>query len=384
MRNRAFVLIFFLLGLGGLMLYSRWPRDASSAPETVPEGVLRVEAVRAKRGTVEEVLSLSGSVSPFEDVLVVPRVSGVKVRRIFVEEGDLVERDQLLAELDSEMVEAQISQARAAISAAEAALAQARAQLQMAERDYGRARTLFQEEVIARQRLEQAETQLEVARSAFELAGRRREEARAALRQLEILKGYHAVRAPISGLVSRRMVDVGEVVGPTTPMFKLDRIDRVKVECFVPESRRERVRAGLRARVEADALPGRSFPAQVRLVAPAVDPATRNFRVELEVQNEEGLLRPGMFSRARLELGSKEVVLIPLSSVRRFEGTAVDYVFVVDGEGRARIRQVKLGEPRGEMVEVLEGISEGEMVIRAVSSSVRDGARVEVEEVDGR
>lgn len=384
MRKRALVFVLALLGLGGFMLYSRWPRDARSAPEAVPEEIVKVEAMRAKRSAVEEVLSLSGTVLPFEDVVVVPRASGAKVRRILVEEGDLVEKDQLLAELDSEMVDAQISQAKAAISAAEAALSQARAQLQMAERDYGRAKTLFQEEVIARQRLEQAETQLEVARSSFELASRKREEAKAALKQLEILKGYHSVKAPIAGLVSRRMVDVGEVVGPATPMFKLDRVDRVKVECFVPESRKERVRVGLKASVEADALPGRSFPAQVRLVSSAVDVATRNVRVELEVQNEGGLLRPGMFSRVKLDLGSKDVVLVPLSAVRRFEGTALDYVFVVDGEGRARIRRVKLGEPRGEMVEVLEGISEGEMVIKGASSSVRDGVKVEAKEVDGR
>lgn len=189
------------------------------------------------------------------------------------------------------------------------------------------------------------------------------------------------VKAPINGTVIRYYVDIGDSVIPQEPMpqepvFNIAYMDKVRIVVNVGEKDIPKVRKGEGVRISVDAYPGEKFPGRVVKVAPAVDPRSRKLKVELEIENEDHRLKPGMF--ADVEIIYKEhrnVLVAPRISVLEREGKNV--LFTVE-DGRAKLREVKTGVSDGEKIEIIEGLTEGESVIVEGNFGLSDGARVEV------
>jgi len=189
------------------------------------------------------------------------------------------------------------------------------------------------------------------------------------------------VKAPISGTVIRYYVDIGDSVIPQEPMpqepvFNIAYMDKVRIVVNVGEKDIPKVRKGERVGVSVDAYPGEKFPGSVVKIAPAVDPGSRKLKVELEIENEDHRLKPGMFADVGIVYKEhKNVVLVPTIAVLERDGNKV--LFTVE-DGRAKLKVVETGVSDGEKVEIAEGLYEEENVIVEGNYGLTDGAKVEV------
>lgn len=296
------------------------------------------------------------------------------------------------------------------IKQAEALLAQAEANLRNAENNYQRVQTLFSQGAVSRQTFDLAQMQYDVAKAQVEAAkqqvelvkiGPREEQIKIAeqnvrqaeamyelakaseqqvrIRQQDMEAAQAAVEqaraaynlalnslkeanvtSPINGYVLTKLVDVGEVVAPGMPLFVLVDTGSVYVDCVASELDVAKLRIGQSVDLIFDAMPGQVFKQKITMISPAGDPMSRSFLVRVTLPQTPFLLKPGMFARARIIVGQKSGIFLPRSCVY-LEGTD-SYVSVAEGN-KAVKRKVKIGKTIGDLMEILEGVSEGEKVI---------------------
>jgi RND family efflux transporter MFP subunit len=268
----------------------------------------------------------------------------------YVPAGDVVVRFT-----DAEQ-QAALRRAEAAVSAAQAAATEATA-------EFERIREVHARGLVARAQLDQATARRDATRAQLEAA-------EAALREAREQLDYTVIRAPYSGIVTARHVEVGEAVRPGQPLISGLSLGQLRVQVSIPQSDVAAIREHRRARV---LLPdGRALPAAAVTVFPYADPATHSFRVRVELPEEETGLHPGMTVKVAFVIGEGERLLVPKSAlVQRSE---VAGVYVVDG-ARVALRQLRLGHRFGDQVEVLAGLAEGERIaadpVAAALASVR-------------
>lgn len=189
------------------------------------------------------------------------------------------------------------------------------------------------------------------------------------------------VKSPIKGTVIRYYVDIGDSVIPQEPMpqepvVNIAYMDKVKIVVNVGEKDIAKLRKGEKVRVSVDAYPGESFLGQVVKVAPAVDPRSRKLKVELEIENKDHRLKPGMFADVEIIYNEhSNVLVLPRIAVLEKEGSTI--LFTVE-DNRARLREVKTGISDEEKIEIVEGLTEGESVVIEGNYGLTDGAKVEV------
>lgn len=234
---------------------------------------------------------------------------------------------------------------------AQAQLDAARAAHDEAVADYRRIAELHQRKLVSRAQLDQATARRDSARAALEAAT-------AALREASEQVDYTVVRAPYSGILTERHVEVGETVRPGQPLVSGLSLNRLRVNVEIPQSDVLAVRGQRRAALLFE--DGRRLPATEVVIFPFADPATHSFKVRLELPEAETGLYPGMTVKTAFVIGEAERLLVPLQAlVRRSEIAAV---YVVDG-GRIELRQVRLGHRFGDRVEVLAGLEPGESLV---------------------
>lgn len=347
--------------------------EARAASATVRGTPVEVHTVG--RETFAESLDVTANVLPLKQEVIIPRVAG-RLEKVHVDEGDRVEAGQEVARIDQRDY-------RLALREATANLAAARANAELASIAAGSAAT-------TRDRLESLSSKGAVAGSELDKVrdGQRMGEAKqtAAEAQVQLaLVGLDAartkvadtvLRAPWDGVVIKRILDEGSLVGlspESAAVMVVADLSRMKVQGNIREGDVHSVKRGLRAKVHVDALPDRVFLGEVELVSPMVDARTRTAEIRVVVDNAEGLLEPGMAARIDLGLGEREVVAVPHEALlRSSEGERAE-VFVVDGESRARRREVRIGARSGSLVEVVEGLDEGERVVRSNQAGLSDG-----------
>lgn len=306
-----------------------------------PARVRVAKAVLASRLSTEDA---PGTVRPRTRARLEAKISG-RILRLPVEVGDTVEAGDTVVELDAEEIRARLDQARA--------------RLDQAARDRRRMENLLKRQAVTRRQYDQAEAAYRVALAAVEEA--------------QTMLQYTAIRAPFSGVITAKLADVGDLALPGKPLLVLDDPRALQVEVFVPESLIDRVALGdpLMVRV-----PGRKgeITGRVSEVAPAADPATRTFRVKIDLPEDAGI-RLGQFVRVAIPAGEVHSVRVPLPAVVR--RGQLDLVFVV-ADGTAVMRLVKTGKRVGETIEVLAGLDGGETVVVDGAASLVDGQPVEI------
>jgi membrane fusion protein (multidrug efflux system) len=316
--------------------------DAEEEAPPVP-----VEVSRAVRGDVFAVYTGTASLESDEEALVVAKVGG-EVEKIFVEEGDTVREGQVMARLDGDRLRLEMEQARA--------------NLQKLEQEYERNVELHERQLVSAGAFENIKYDLDSARAAYDLA------------RLEL--DYTEIEAPISGIVSERLIKVGNTIAIGDPVFNITDLDPLLAYLFVPEREFRKLRSGQSAEVTLDAIPGERFEAQILRISPVVDPQTGTFKVTLAVQDQADRLKPGMFGRFRIVYDAREnAVLVPRVAVVDDEESQA--VFVVE-DGQARQRDVRVGYSRGDKVEIVEGLDGGERVVTIGQTGLAEGTRVEV------
>jgi HlyD family secretion protein len=392
-----------------------WRQTSSASPAASAAGapaVPEVTTVHPRRETIRLRVAQPGQIEGFEQTPLFAKVAGY-VRKFHADIGDRVRAGQVLAELsvpelDEELnqkeagvglARAGLTQARRALKAAEASLLKAEAAIRNAkagrdraeanvtrwEAEYDRVRRLLPTRAVDRQtgdatldQLRSARAALDESKASIELTTAARAESAALRDQAEAnvrvaeaklkvaeadrartaaLVGYTRLKAPFDGVVTRRTVDTGHLVQPSSgsssggaPLFVVVRTDPVRIFVDVPQDVAGLVRAGTPARVRVEALQGREFEGRVARSSWALDDRTRTLRTQIDLPNPDGLLRPGMYASASLTVERTGALTLPVSAVL----TQDDEPAVVCVEGGKAVRApVKLGSRQGGRVEVL-------------------------------
>ena len=329
--------------------------EAAPIADATPVDVDTVTAARAEMPTR---LPLVGTLVADRQALVAADTNGVVVQTK-VERGEKVRKGQVLVVIDGRTA------GYSALASGAQALAQA-AQADVAAKDCARADELFAAGVLPR-------AQYERTRAACEAQSRAAEAARATADLAGSNEERTKVKAPFSGVVGERMVEVGAFVQGPTPVASLYADGPLRVRVRVPETQSAGIAEGSAVTVFPTALDGVSVPAHVKYVAGAIREQTRDLVVEALLDDEDPRLRPGMSVRVEVEVAKAPAIVVPEGAIRTVEGVAS--LFVVK-EGVAVQRVVRLGTRAEGRVAVLTDLAEGEEVIAAPPAGLRDGAKV--------
>jgi RND family efflux transporter MFP subunit len=298
-----------------------------------------------------------GSVVSDQRVEVASRLSG-HIREIVVQEGDRVRRGQLLARLDASDVEGGIRQGQAASGAAEAALRDAQIDLERFER-------LFERGSVS-------DNELRKVRLRFEAAREARNQARAGLDTALAQRAYAEITSPMDGVVVARHKRAGDLALPGVPLLTLESGRGLLFETFVAESQVAAITTGKPVPVSIDGLPT-PLKGTVSRVVRSGDPVTRSYQVKIALPETVGLMS-GMFGRAAFPLGESHLPTVPRPAL--VERGGLTGVFVVDAQGVAHFRWLRIGREWPDRVEVSAGLTGDERFVAAAPAALRDGDRI--------
>jgi membrane fusion protein (multidrug efflux system) len=359
-----------LLCLAGsaLLLLCGCQKEAAAPPPPPVVLVLEVAATNAPMHT-----EIIGQLDSPQNVEVRARVEAFVEKMLFTEGSEVKEGDPLFL-LDKKPFEERLA-------AAQGMLAEAKAALNKYEKDVARLQPLAEKRAIPQQDLDNALASVDVGKASVLSAKARAESALLDL-------GYCDVRAPISGLIGAKQVSIGELVGKGEPtlLATISTLDPIWFYCAVSEANYLKAEAKVRDKGrQVSQLPvtliltdGSVHPAIGKFVFidRAVDPKTGTLRVRAEFANAGKLLRPGMFGRIRVDLGTRpDSILIPERAVSELQGK--NFVWVIGSDNKATQRPVKVGETIGESVLITEGLKAGERIVIEGLQKVREGAPVQ-------
>lgn len=362
------------LAFFGFRLYSELSGGGGGGRPSGDATLVSVEAVRV--ASIRETVVTVGSLRAQERVDVTPRVNGRLLERL-VDLGDNVSAGQLIARLDDDEIRQQVQQAEARLTVSEATVTQRAAELENARIVLERAQGLRDTELISAQDFEAARTRYDVAVSQLALANAQVTQSVAGLEELKIRLDQTRIVAPISGVVGRRFVDVGAMLSASTPIVTLINIDQVILVGNVSEQELTKISVGNAASVTVDAIPDARFEGDVARISPLLDPQTRTGEVEIRIDNPDAVLKAQMFARATLELPSQRAALLVPRQGVVYRGDRAG-VYLVSDEV-ARFQPIETGLTQGQDVEVISGLTDGQVVVTEGSNLLRDGDAIRID-----
>jgi RND family efflux transporter MFP subunit len=356
----AALIVLLLLGLGaGRTVFSRLANARALQTETEQNALQYVKVATPKRAQAGQTLALPGTLQGFVQVPISSRASGY-LKRWTQDIGGIVAKGALLAEIESPEIDQQLSQAVAAREQAASSLALARS---TAERWEG----LRKKDVVSQQELE--ERRSAVAQSQANLAA-----AEANVQRVRQLADFKRVLAPFAGVVTRRNVDVGDLIDSSKPLFTLAQTDPLRVYVNVPQTYAQLIKPGQTVSVTQSELRGRQFAGQIVRTAGSIDTATRTMQVEVALPNRDGALLPGAYVQVALPLQASASLVAPTNTLLfRAEGTLVG---VLDAKGRVALRKVTVGRNYGADVELLDGVMDTDRMVLNPPDWLADGQTV--------
>ncbi|HEU4685222.1 MAG TPA: efflux RND transporter periplasmic adaptor subunit [Nitrospira sp.] len=331
-------------------------------------------------------LAYTADITPNQVVNVFSRVDG-HIAKLYVDKGDFVKAHQILVEVDHTDYVHAVNQAKANLAAARAKVTQQDASVRNAKLMLDRMRALIKDQFISQQDLDNAEVNYDAAIAAMESLRAQVKQMEVALAQAETNLAYSYIRAPFSGYVAERNLDLGAYVTGTATststtsrgILTLHEIGTVRTLIEVVEKDVPLLQIGQKAEVRAEAYPDRVFEGTVTRIVQALNRATRTMTVEVDLPNKERLLKGGMFARVEVLVGTHvDALQIPIDAVSRLEDA--QYVYVVK-EGKAQRIPVEIGSRDENRVEVTKGLSGGELVIVSGKDLVHDGTPVQTQPV---
>lgn len=207
------------------------------------------------------------------------------------------------------------------------------------------------------------------------------EQAKSAVDQAKLAYGNAAentvLRSPISGFVTAKNYDNGDMTSPQLPVVVIQQIAPVKAVIGVSEQYYSYLKKGAAATLSVDALGEETFSGIVTNIFPTLDPVTHTVSTEIEIANKDLKLRPGMYARVHLDFGTKEALTVPDKAIVRQAGSGARYVYVFSG-GKAVYRAVELGQQQGDLYEVVSGLNAGDQVITSAPSNLKNGLSVKL------
>lgn len=374
--NRSFFTLFTLLSL-----------STASFAQVKKEAPLPIITVTTPlKKLMQDNFVFSGSFVAKDEALILPEIDGLRVIAVQAEEGERVTQGQLLLKLNAEAVEIALQQNTAALNKAKAALESAKTQVPLAQaalneasNNYDRAKSLLDKKDISPAVFDQrisakvaAQSRFDAAKDGVQLAQADLATAQAQRNELELRLARTQIKAPVSGLISRRSVKLGQMVSTATqePLYRIITDNKIELEGEVLENRLSKLKVGQKTSVTFENI---AVKGEVRLVPSEIDKSTRLGRIRIALDANEAI-RVGAFGRGSVTLQAREGLAIPLSSILYGE-KGVTSVQIVR-EGKVETKTVTLGIAQEGMVEVREGLSEKDLIITRAGPFLRAGDKV--------
>ena len=351
MRVRFEHLVIILMIMTATLLFSSCGGNANSQvkEKKQEETAIPVETAEVIQGSITATYAGSTSLEAEEEAEVVAKVSGV-VKQIFMEEGYSVKAGQVLAKLDDEQYRLEVNQAHSI--------------LDKIFSEFERNESLFRNKIVSQESYEKTKSEYRTQKAAYDLA--------------KLRLDYTEIKAPISGVVSRRFIKVGNMVKVDQPTFQVTDFDPLLAVLHVPEKEMSKLQVGYPAKLTADALPGSEFKGKISRISPIVDAGTGTFKVTVEVNDKTRTLKPGMFTRVQIVYDTHEKAILVLKNAILTEDTQA-WVFVVDSDTVTK-KEVQIGYSNSTHVEVLSGLNVGDIVVTTGLGSLRDGSKIKLVE----
>jgi RND family efflux transporter MFP subunit len=331
------------------------PAPAASAARPA----LTVTVATPQKTRLTQTVPANGSLYAWQEASIGAEANGWRLAEVMVNVGDRVRRGQVIARFAADLPRADLAQIQAAVAEAEATLAEAAANAQ-------RARELQASGALSAQQINQYLTAERTAQSRLEA-----QRAGARVQQLRLAQAE--VRAPDDGVISARVATVGAVVPAGQELFRLIRQGRLEWRAEVPAELLVQVKPGQSARITPSG--GPAIEGRVRMVAPTVDPATRQGLVYIDLPNP-GTAKAGMFARGELALGEGEGLTLPQSAVLLRDGFHT--VFLVGADNKVTQRKVEVGRRSGDRIELTNGLAADARVVASGGAFLGDGDSVRV------
>ncbi|MBK7617229.1 MAG: efflux RND transporter periplasmic adaptor subunit [Burkholderiales bacterium] len=376
------------VGAGALALAALgaagWWWQSSHQPQAVRTATLAANGASAGANAV---LQATGYVTARRRATVSAQITGT-LTQVLIEEGDRVQKGQVLARLDDTALRAALAGAEANARSAQASIEQARAQLAQAEADARRQAELAASGMSTRQSAEQAATAVRSAGAQLQVVQRQAEAAQAQVAQARVNFDYATVRAPFAGVVTVKAAQVGEIISPFSAGGGFTRsgvgtivdMDSLEVDVDVNEAHIGQVAANMPCEAVLDAYPDWRIPAHVVAVIPSADKGKATVKVRVALEKKDGRVVPDMGVRVSFLAGKPKEptaplpgVLLPPEALQQRDGASS--VFVVN-EGRAERRSVTLSRDVGKMKLVSQGLKAGDKVVLSPPEALKDGAAV--------
>lgn len=338
--------------------------DATAAPAeaAAPRPALAVTATVPESMELAQTLAANGSLAAWQEAVLGSETSGLRLAEVRVNVGDVVKKGQVLAVFADATVQAELARLKAG-------LLEARAQAAEAEGNADRARTLDRSGALSQQQIQQY-------LAAAQTAQARVEAARAALAAQQVHLRNTQVVAPDAGVISSRTATVGSVLNAGTELFRLVRQGRLEWRAEVASSELARIAPGTPAVVTAAS--GAQLRGTVRVVAPTVDPQTRNALVYVDLPDAArvGAAKAGMFARGEFALGASRALTVPLAAIVPRDG--FNHVLVLQPDSRVRLAKVQTGRRVGERVEITSPLPPDARIVARGAGFLNDGDLVRV------
>jgi RND family efflux transporter MFP subunit len=358
-------------------------KSGAASGAAVPHGevggaVVRVEVISSKSLQSDQALVLPGVVKPLEETKIYARTPGY-VRKWLFDIGDKVKEGQVLAEIDTPDLDAQLAQGRAQLAQARASVKQASAQRDYSKQSSTRYETLSDQKLVAKAAVEQQQAQAATDEASVSAAESNVAAQEANVRRLIELKQFSTVSAPFAGTITTRSVDRGALVGTTdpTPMFTLVATDPVRVFIDVPQTVAPSIKPGGDANLLLRELPGRTFAGKVTRSSGALDPDLHTMSTEIRVPNPDGALLPGMYVQAQLTLPVPHRVLeVPATAL--YSDASGIRVAVVDAQQKIHFAPITIERDTGATIWIATGLTGDERIVKIAVPSLIEGDVVDV------
>jgi RND family efflux transporter MFP subunit len=321
----------------------------------------------AVRGEIVNSLSFTGDIMPIQEATIYSKVNG-NLEKILVDIGSVVSKGQVLALIDTTIYSQNAKQANASYY-------QADVNYQNNKINYERSKKLFEQNLIARQDLENAKTLMDGSLA-------QEQAAYANYSNAITLLGYCKVTAPFSGIITKRFFDQGAYISstgtsPNSSLYIIMNVSQLKSYVNIPEKNVPLLNKVTGLTVTADAIPGVTFKAVVKKISGAVDLTTRTMQIEIDIENPDKMLKPGMFANINMILDKKENTLILPNQVVQDDDKG-SFVYFLKPDSTVEKRYVKIGIKQDTKYEVLSGVTELDPLVFVGQSLVRDKMKVKI------
>ena len=397
-----FGITFLVMGVVGWRSFGHWHAEADAHGHEEGASAQPAAVVRAEEHSLGVPLALAGAFKPFQDVDVHAKVAGY-IRNIYVDVGSHVKTGQTIAVLEVPELAAELSGASAAVRRSQQEIEKAQADLERAKSSHSAAHAMYERlkqaseqkaGLVAQQELDntqaqdlEAEAAVSSAQAGLNAVRQSLEMAEANQKQYSALSDYTRITAPFDGIVTSRYADTGALVAAgtsssaqVTPVVRIAQVSVLRLVLQVPESIAGTIRLGDPVKVHVQAL-NQDFVGKVSRFADSLNPQTRTMETEVDFQNPDRKLLPGMYVEASLaQAAKKEVLTIPLEAVQAngTEGT----VLFVNSQNVLEERKVQLGLQGSMRIEVLSGLKLDDRVVIGSLNEFRAGMRVRPKEIE--